>query len=70
MNERWEYKIVHILADLWTGTGLPNDLNQQFDEFGADGWELISTESITRSSWLSQPKTVAIVGFFKRLREE
>ncbi len=67
MSERWEYKIVHILAERWTGTGLPSDLNVQFDQFGADGWELVGTESIIRPSWFcSAGKTVGIVGFFKR----
>jgi hypothetical protein len=67
MCERWEYKIVHIVAERWTGTGLPSDLNEQFDKYGADGWELVGTESIIRPSlFRSAGTTVGIVGFFKR----
>ena len=47
MGDRWEYKIIHVSAERWTSTGLPGDLNDQFDQFGADGWELVATEAIT-----------------------
>ena len=63
---KWEYKIAHILANEWTGTGLPNELNQRFDAWGAEGWELIGTESIVRSGFLNFTTTVALVAFFKR----
>lgn len=67
MGERWEYKIVHVPADRWTGTGLPADVNQEFDRLGADRWELVGTESIIRpSAFWSAGKTVGVVGFFKR----
>ena len=67
MSERWEYKIVHFSAEQWTSTGLPTDLNEEFDRFGADGWELVGTEAIIRPSWFwSAAKTVGVVGFFKR----
>lgn len=67
MDERWEYKIVHFVADQWTGTGLPNDLNEQFDKYGAEGWELVSTEGLVRSGWFVRTTaTAAIVAFFKR----
>jgi hypothetical protein len=70
MGERWEYKIIHVSAERWTSTGLPGDLNDQFDRFGADGWELVATEAITRPSWFGQAGTTAgIVGFFKRRRQ-
>jgi hypothetical protein len=68
MNERWEYKIVHVGAERWTATGLPADLNQKFDEYGADGWELVGTDTIERSTLIpwGGSKTVALVGYFKR----
>ena len=67
MSKRWEYKIVHFSAEQWTSTGLPSDLNEEFDRFGADGWELVGTEAIIRPSWfVSAGKTVGVVGFFKR----
>ena len=62
MGERWEYKIVHVDANRWTSTGLPADINEEFDRIGADGWELVGTEAITRGSG----NTVGLVGFFKR----
>jgi hypothetical protein len=67
MGERWEYKIVYFSAERWTSTGLPSDINERFDEFGAQGWELVGTEAIIRPSWfLSAGTTVGIVGYFKR----
>lgn len=68
MGEPWEYKIVYIGAERWTGTGLPSDLNEKFDEYGAQGWELVATHSIERPSlfpW-GGSKTVGVVGYFKR----
>ncbi len=68
MDDRWEYKIVWINADRGTGTGLPSDLNQKLDEYGAEGWELVSTESISRATlfpW-GGAKTVSLIAFFKR----
>lgn len=40
----WEYKIVYINAKRMTSSGLPNDLNLQFDKFGKEGWELVKVE--------------------------
>ena len=68
MDEKWEYKIVYSSAERWTATGLPADLNQKYDEFGADGWELVGTESVERPSFFpwGGSKTVCVVAFFKR----
>ena len=67
MYARWEYKIVHFSADQWTSTGLPTDFNKKFDEFGADGWELVGTEAIVRRVFFGYgSNTVGILGFFKR----
>lgn len=67
MAERWEYKIVYITAEKWTSSGLPDDLNQHFDQYGAEGWELVNTESIIRSGFFApRANTVGLVGFFKR----
>jgi hypothetical protein len=70
MGERWEYKIVHVSAQRWTSTGLPADLNDQFDKFGADGWELVATDAITRPVWFWWgDTTVGILAIFKRRLE-
>jgi hypothetical protein len=56
-----------VSAVRWTGTGLPKDLNEEFDKLGTDGWELVGTQGIIRPTfffWSAQ--TVAIVAFFKR----
>lgn len=68
MTDQWEHKIVYSGAERWTATGLPADLNQRFDEFGAECWELTGTESIVRPSFFpwGGSKTVCLVGFFKR----
>jgi hypothetical protein len=68
MSERWEYKIIYFSAERWTSTGLPSDLNQKFDEYGAEGWELVDTESIARPSFIpwGGSKTVGVVAYFKR----
>jgi hypothetical protein len=34
MSEKWEYKIVYVDAERWTSTGLPGDLNENFDTWG------------------------------------
>lgn len=66
MMERWEYKIIHVVADKWNRTGLPPDVNEQFDRYGAEGWELVSTEGIVRRGWYWGSNTVAIIAVFKR----
>jgi hypothetical protein len=68
MEHTWEYKILHIGAERWTGTGLPSDLNQRFDEFGSQGWELVGLVSIDRPSFIpwGGSKTVGVVATFKR----
>ena len=67
MSEHWEYKIVYWDADRWTSTGLPADLNEKFDEYGRQGWELTGTESILRPALFGGGgKTVGLVAFFKR----
>ena len=39
MTQQWEYKVIHINAQQWTGSGLPNNLNDTLDELGADSHE-------------------------------
>lgn len=68
MSDRFEYRVVHFNAERWTVSGLPNDLNELFDEYGSQGWELVGTEAIQRASlflW-GGSRTVGVVAFFKR----
>jgi hypothetical protein len=66
MASKWEYKIVYVNALKWTGTGLPADLNENFDEWGSQGWELVATESLISKGWFHGSETEAILAFFKR----
>jgi hypothetical protein len=64
---KWEYKIVDIIATKRTGSGLPADLNEHFDKWGTEGWELVGTESIIRwGFWAAGTQTYSIIAFFKR----
>lgn len=65
MHEQWEYKVLHFDAQKWTWTDLPADTNERLGEYGAKGWELVSTESIQRPSGFGAT-TVGILAFFKR----
>ena len=67
MASKWEYKIVYVDAFRWTQTGLPANINKDFDEWGARGWELVATESVIRKGlFFWGADTVAIIAFFKR----
>jgi hypothetical protein len=69
MADAWEYKIVSIDVTRWTKTGLPNDLNENFDKWGAEGWEPVGTEAIqTPSVWWYGSSTNSVLAFFKRRR--
>ena len=69
---KWEYKIVYINAKKWkTSTGLPEDINEKFDMYGQQGWELIKVEpkldggfGFLGFGWFHQ--TVGYVAFFKK----
>ena len=50
---------------------MPDDLNVEFNQLGAAGWELVGVEAITRPTlFLSGSRTIGMVGFFKRRRPE
>jgi hypothetical protein len=67
MVERWEYKVIYFTAERWSSTGLPSNINEKLDEYGAGGWELVGTESIVRPGFFGYgSKTVSVVTFFKR----
>jgi hypothetical protein len=70
----WEYKIVDIDAKKWTSTGLPTDLGERFDQWGAEGWELVRVEPILRGGWLllglgTTSSTDSLLAFFKRPKQ-
>lgn len=68
---KWEYKIVYIDARHQTESGLPEDVNIKFDEYGREGWELIKIEQRMKNGyyiffigWINL--TVGYTAFFKR----
>lgn len=67
----WEYKSVYINAKKRTSTGLPDEINEEFDKYGADRWEPVKVEPKLDGGfmafgigWIRQ--TVGYVAFFKR----
>ncbi len=71
---KWEYKIAHISTSQWSSTGLPQDVNEQFDKWGDEGWELVKVEPIHTGGLIllgfgTTTRTVALVAFFKRSKE-
>ena len=68
---KWEYKIAYINAKKQTSTGLPDDINDLFDKYGKDGWELVKVEPKLNGGimffgfgWIQQ--TVGYLAFFKK----
>jgi hypothetical protein len=53
----------YFSAGRWTSTGLPTGINEQFDRIGADGWELVGTDSIIRPSWFGSATTVGVIAY-------
>ena len=67
MAERWEYKIIYFSTEGWTRTTVPSDINEKFDAYGAEGWELVGTQALVGPSWFLRRTTMlGILGLFKR----
>jgi hypothetical protein len=71
---KWEYKIVYIDARHHTASGMPEDVNIKFDEYGSEGWELIKVVPKLKGGfyafflgWINL--TVGYTAFFKRTLE-
>lgn len=58
---RYEYKMLHFRANMWSSTGLPEDLNVKFDELGAAGWEYLEMKPL-----LSGGLFFLFIGYFTR----
>jgi len=68
----WEYKIVYVNARKQTETGLPEEINEVFNTYGREGWELTKVQPkldggfiVFGIGWLTQ--TVGYLVFFKRM---
>ena len=67
----WEYKIVFVTASRPSRSGLPEDINEQFDKYGSEGWELVKVESKLTGGFMlfgigRFSSTSGYVAFFKR----
>jgi len=68
---KWEYKIVYIDARHRTNSGLPEDVNIEFDRYGSEGWELVKIEPKMDGGFMAfsfgwVKLTVGYIAFFKR----
>jgi hypothetical protein len=66
MVDKWEYKIIRCEAKFSSATGLPPDVNERFDEWGTQGWELVGLQPIKRPWILPFSSKTVWVAFFKR----
>ena len=67
MVERWEYKILFVPTFVSPWSRLPTDINEQFDQLDAEGWELVGTEPVLAPAiFFVRHKSLAISAFFKR----
>ena len=61
----WEYKVVQVSQKEILGTrGKRFDAEQEFNRLGAEGWEMVSCESITLGTMFSF--TAVLIYTFKR----
>ncbi|MDR0385115.1 MAG: DUF4177 domain-containing protein [Prevotellaceae bacterium] len=66
-NNNWEYKIVYINATRQNISGLPDDINENFDRWGSEGWELVKVEPKLSCGFLGfGTYTEGYVAFFKK----
>lgn len=68
---KWEYKIESVsVTDKWSSKKQAEEfqkLNQKLNELGAEGWEMISYESIPMMGSITKNlKDYAYLVFFKR----
>ncbi len=68
---KWEYKIVYINAKKRSYSGLPDEMNLEFDEYGKQGWELVKIEPKLDAGFMIFgigyfSNTVGYLAFFKK----
>ncbi|MDR1171665.1 MAG: DUF4177 domain-containing protein, partial [Bacteroidales bacterium] len=65
--KKWEYKIVYINATQQHQSGMPDDINERFDQWGNEGWELVKVEpKLTCGFWGFGSFTEGFIVFFKK----
>lgn len=60
MSTRWKFQVVEIKPDFW-GRLKPEVIQEQINQMGAQGWELVSVASPGRANLLTP-----MYAFFKR----
>ena len=69
---QWEYKVVNTagLISRWTKKGVEKDLavlEQQMNQLGAEGWEMIEFTTIpVTGSWSTKITAYQYIAYFKR----
>lgn len=65
--KKYEYKLLTISATQLKKSGFQADLDQKFQDFGNDGWELVSMEGVSVGGFLfSSSYTREFIAVFKR----
>ncbi|MCU0238488.1 MAG: DUF4177 domain-containing protein [Pyrinomonadaceae bacterium] len=64
---KWEYKTVKLAVGNFLGTGFElSEVDNFINQFGQQGWELVSTQGIIVNSLVEQPFTKEVILIFKR----
>ncbi len=61
--DTWEYKVISKKIEGWINRSMPEDVVQELNELGAEGWELVNAAPVTAGS---SYQTSAVVLFLKR----
>lgn len=70
---QWEYKLLVIKTFMNTATGLDDNLNEKFNELGADRWQLVEMQPVLKKGFFfggigNTSYTDSIVAVFKRIK--
>lgn len=65
--QKFEYKLVSIDISQIRKPDYQSEISKNFNQYGAEGWELVKLESVIRpSSWYMGSKTEGFIAAFKR----
>lgn len=65
--EKWEYKVFTPKMEGWLAKRVSKKTFEELDEFGKEGWELVSVAPVSGNTGVSYGGTTAnFVFFFKR----
>jgi hypothetical protein len=66
---KWEYKVMLVGVKGLIFSGLPEEIVDKLDEYGAESWELVRVEPILRKGLIAGAYTDSFALFFKRPAE-